>query len=449
MRLTLKQAQALTSTAKKKGADEAEIFASESRTQKIDVLDGKIEASDNLQTGGMAVRVIKDKRSGFAYTAEIEEDAFESAIDHAIENSKTTARDENLCFAEPKTQAVKLSLVDKAIDTTDIRKKADIALQIETSARSFDPRVKITEKISYDDTSIKTIIVNSRGVAVEYEKTVFGAYADVIAVDKNIMESGSWAQYCMNLEDLNAELIGLTAAKKAVEMLGGTAEKSGMASVIFSPNAATTLLAALAPALSAESVQKGKSLFANAVDKPVASRKLTLIDSGILPDQVGSVPYDDEGTLTGELVLINEGFLKGFLYDPYTAKKGGKAPTGNSFRMSFMSTPSISPTNLYIKPQLKAPDELMNGMNKGFLVETIMGAHTINPVSGDFSVGFAGMLIENGKPSRPVKGMTISGNIMDILSHVEDIGSDLHFFPQNGNTGSPSLLIANLSVSGS
>ncbi len=449
MRLTLKEAKELVSRAKKQGADEAEVFILEARQRKIDVLDGKVEASDDIETGGMAVRTIKDRRIGFAYTGELEEEAFEDAVNNALENSKTTAQDEDLCFAEAIPQPATLQLVDKAKNSASVQDKTRIALDIESSARSFDPRVKITEKIFYEDSSVKTIIVNSRGVAVEFEKAVCGAYADVIAAEKGVMESGTWMEYKLAFEDLEPELVGLTAAKRAVAMLGAGPEKSGRASVILSPSAASILLAALSPALSAEYVQKGKSLFAGAMDKPVASRRLTLIDSGILAGQTGSAPYDDEGAPTGELVVISEGFLKGFLHNSYTAKKAGKSSTGNSFRASFMSLPEIQPTNFFIKPGSRSQDELMVSLNKGFLIETIMGAHTINPISGDFSVGFAGMFIDNGRISKPVKGMTISGNILELFSHLEEIGSDLHFFPLNGNVGSPSLLIANLAVSGS
>ena len=113
-----------------------------------------------------------------------------------------------------------------------------------------------------------------------------------------------------------------------------------------------------------------------------------------------------------------------------------------------MSQPSVQPTNRYVKPGSISKDEIIGGISKGFLVTSIMGAHTINPITGDFSVGFSGLFIDNGKLSRPVRGMTIAGNMLDVLGHIEDVGSDLMFFQHGGNIGSPSILIRSLSVSG-
>jgi PmbA protein len=292
------------------------------------------------------------------------------------------------------------------------------------------------------------VIANSKGVDVIYKKAVCGAVADVIAKEDELMESGMWLKFSTRFKDLDARYVGEEAAKRAVIMLGAKPEKSGRAPVVLSPFASSTLLSAISPALSAESAQKGKSLFANAIDKRVASMKLNLVDSGILKDGLSSVPYDDEGVPSRETVIIKDGDLRSFIHDSYTAKRGKTSSTANSSRASYMSQPGIQPTNLFIKPGLKTQDEMINAMSKGFLVKNIMGAHTINPISGDFSIGFSGFLIENGKISRPVRSMTIAGNILDVFNHIEEVGSDIMFFPHSGNIGSPSILIANLSVSG-
>lgn len=449
MPLNLSLAKSLVERAKKLGADEAEVYSSSVKQLKIDVLDGKLEALDNIETSGIAVRVIKDKKMGFAYTGDIEDESMEQALTSALENSKSSAADEFNRFAESGKQNVRLELVDPQIQKANVRDKIELTMNVEKSARSFDAKVKKTEKISYEDSIASTIIANSKGVAVSYQKSVCGLYADVIAEANGEMESGSWLQFATKFARLNAEEVGKVAAKKAVVMLGAKPEKSGRASIVFSPYAAATILAVLSQALSAEFVQKGKSLFVNSVGKPVASRKFTLTDSGILPDQPGSSPYDDEGTPAGETLVIQDGFLKGFLYDSYTAGKEKRASTGNSFRGSFMSRPDISPSNLYVKPGLKDKDAMIAHLDKGFLVEEVMGAHTINPISGDFSIGFSGFFIDGGVLSRPVRSMTISANVLDLLTHFEEAGSDLMFFPMSGSVGSPSLLISNLSVSGS
>ena len=430
-------------------SDEAEVYLNTSRQLKIDVLNGKIESIDNVTEGGVALRLIKNKRMGFAYTADFAEDAADDLVEAAVNNMQDSPVDELMSFPEPKSQGKKMSLVDEAIDSTKLADKKTLALEIEKAAYAYDPRVKKGEKISYQDTYSETAIANSKGVNVYYDKAVCGAFAEVIAQKDNLMETGSWFKYSAKIKDIDPAYIGREAAKRAVEMLGAVVAKSGKAPIVLTPYAGAIILSAISTALSAEFVQKGKSVFKNALSKPVGSSRLNIMDSGLLDGGISSAPYDDEGTPARETVIVSGGILKSYLYDNYTALKGKVPSTGNAVRSSFKSPPDISPTNLYFAAGSKPQEELMSGISKGFLVHTIMGAHTINPISGDFSIGFAGFLIENGKLSIPVRGMTIAGNLLEVLSNIDDIGSDLMFFPQSGNIGSPSLLLSNLSVSGS
>ena len=436
-------------------SDEAEVYLNTREHLSIDVLDQKIESVDNVTDGGIALRLIKDKKIGFAYTADFDEHSIETLVAQALDNSKSSAPDEIVGFPEPKPQTASMDLVEADIAETPLDQKEKFALEMEEAAHSYDNRIKITQKISYTDSLSTTVIANSKGVDIIYKKAICGAFADVIAEENELMESGMWMKFSTKFKDLDARYIGEEAAKRAALMLGAKPEKSGRAPVVLSPYASSTLLSAISPALSAESAQKGKSVFVSGIDKRIASIKLNITDSGILKDGLSSAPYDDEGVPSRETIIIKDGSLRSFIHDSYTAKKAclpaGRvktSSTANSSRNSFMSQPGIQPTNLFIKPGIKTQDEMINAMSKGFLVKNIMGAHTINPISGDFSIGFSGFLIENGKISRPVRSMTIAGNILDVFNHIEEVGSDIMFFPHSGNIGSPSILIANLSVSG-
>ncbi len=188
-------------------------------------------------------------------------------------------------------------------------------------AHSFDNRVKKTEKVIYTDSVTTTMIINSKGIDVQYEKAVCGAAADVIAEEGSMMESGSWMKFAASLKEIDPDNIGEEAARRAVMMLGAKQEKSGRAPVLLAPYAGSIIISALFPALSAEFAQKGKSLFISAMDKRVAFHKFNLIDSGVMKGGVSSVPYDDEGVPTGETIIIKDGNLKSFLHNSYTAEK--------------------------------------------------------------------------------------------------------------------------------
>ncbi|HHU33232.1 MAG TPA: TldD/PmbA family protein, partial [Clostridia bacterium] len=191
---------------------------------------------------------------------------------------------------------------------------------------------------------------------------------------------------------------------------------------------------------------KGKSVFSGKVGKKVSSTAITIIDDGALPGAILSSPFDGEGVRTQETILIEEGILQGFLHNSYTAAKEGVSSTGNGIRGSFKGTPEVGTTNFYIKPGSITQEELIKDISKGLYVTEVMGIHTANPISGDFSVGAAGLLIENGVLTTPVRGIAIAGNIIELLESVDLAANDLTFFV---GRGSPTLRIAKMTISGS
>ncbi|MFC1496496.1 metallopeptidase TldD-related protein [Candidatus Margulisiibacteriota bacterium] len=156
-------------------------------------------------------------------------------------------------------------------------------------------------------------------------------------------------------------------------------------------------------------------------------------------DGIGTEPFDGEGVSTGKTIVIENGILKSYLYNTYSALKDGVKSTGNASR-GYSGTPAIGPTNMYVIPGKK-----INIKTKYLCVTRLMGLHTINPISGDFSVGAIGQLFENGEKVRSVRGITIAGNLVNLLQKIETVGSDLRFF---GSIGAPSILISELSISG-
>jgi PmbA protein len=177
----------------------------------------------------------------------------------------------------------------------------------------------------------------------------------------------------------------------------------------------------------------------------VAAAGVTLIDDGTYPTGIGSAPFDGEGVPSGKTVLVESGVLQGYLYNTYTAKKEGKASTGNAVRASFKTTPSVGTTNFYLKPGNQAPEELVREVSNGLYVLEVMGMHTANPISGDFSIGAKGVWIENGVLSRPVRGIVIAGNVIELLKQVDAVASDLRFF---GSRGAATFRVTGLTVSG-
>lgn len=428
------------------GAEQSEAYLIKSKDLTIDIRDNTVETLKLAEDRGLGVRVFRNSRVGFAYTSDLTTSAVDEIIKQALANSDKTSPDEFNVMPKPGGQYADLNLFDPEIQKASIEEKIDIARTIEKTARGFDRRVTITERSSYFDAEYEVILANSLGITAGYKGAYCGCYADLVAEEDGDSQTGFALKITLNYKDLNAEEVGREAAEKAVQKLGATTVGTQKAVIVFDPYIATNFLGVIAPALSAEAVQKGKSLFANKVGQRVASDKVTIVDYGAMPGGIASSPFDGEGVPTSQTVLVRNGELKGYLHNTYTAAKDRVMSTGNGIRGSFKSTPEVGTTNFYIEPGPTHPDDLVKDIRSGLYVTDVMGMHTANPISGDFSVGAAGLWIENGKFTRPVRGVAIAGNILELLNEVEGVGSDLTFF---GGKGEPTIRISKMTVSGS
>lgn len=431
----------------KKDIDQAEVFLSSTRSLKIDVLDREVESIDEIDNIGCGIRVIKDKRLGFGYTSDFNGSTLEETIDQAIENAKSSEADEHNSLPDKPTNrpAYQLDLFDPKISKTPVKEKIELALEIEASAYKTDKRVKKTEKVSYSDSESEVWIVNSNGVKVNYKTNYCGAVAQMVAGQNGEMETGFGIDFAKKFDEFKPEKAGQEAAQRAAGLLGARTVLSQKIPLVIDPFVGTQILEVLANALSSDAVQKGKSLFVDKLGNEVGSEVLSIIDNGRLPNGLVSAPFDGEGVPTQETKLIENGILRNFFFNTYTAHKGGTRSTGNAVRGSFKGLPAIGPTNLYISAGELPLDELMKGITKGLYIQRVMGIHTANPISGDFSIGAAGIMIENGEKTFPVRGITIAGNLIEMLKAVEAVASDLRFIT---DVGSPTLLISGITVGG-
>ncbi|WP_366922496.1 TldD/PmbA family protein [Metallumcola ferriviriculae] len=441
----LKLGDDTVSRALKLGASAAESFLVSDRELSIEVANQEVETMKVAESAGLGMRVFKDGRMGFAYTADLSKTGLDFVAAQAMENAKRSAVDEHNVLPEPVGNYTSLDLFDPEIDKTPVETKISLAKEIERQARQYDKRVTITERCAYQDSTYRVAIVNSHGISEEYKGAYCGAYSFLVAEENDEQQTGFGMQYRLKYNQLNPKEVGHEGAEKAVRMLGAKEISTQRATVVLDPYVATNFLGVIAPALSAESVQKGKSLFAGKVGQAVGARLLTIIDDGAMKGGVISAPMDGEGVPAGKTVLIDKGDLQGFLHNTYTAAKDGVASTGNGTRGSFKGTPEIGTTNFYIAPGETPRDKLLAEIDKGLYITEVMGMHTANPISGDFSVGASGLWIENGKFTHPVRGVAIAGNVMDLLKSIDCIGSDMTFFV---GKGSPTVRIARMTISG-
>jgi len=436
---------AILESVQKKEVDQAEVYFSASKSLSIDVLNGKVEAVKEVEDIGIGIRVIKDKKLGFAYTSEFDETVLEDTINQAIANAKNTQADE-YNFLPNHQDTKQLDLYDNKISEVSIKDKIELALKIEQSAYQADKRVKKTEKVQYSEGEAEVWVVNSNGVDAKYKSNLCGGFAQMIAGHEGSMEAGFGLDFVKKFTSFNPEAVGKEAAEQSTALLGAKSIASQKLPLVIDQHVGTEIISSLVAALSADAVQKGKSMFADKLGQMVGSKVLTIIDNGKLEDGLSTAPFDAEGVPTQETKLIADGKLNTFLFNTYTANKGKTKSTGNAVRGSFMGLPSIGTTNLYIPAGTQKPEAIIKSIKKGIFITKVMGMHTVNPISGNFSVGAAGIMIENGQKTYPVRGITIAGNLIEMLKQIEAVGSDLRFIE---DVGSPTLLIHDMTVSGS
>jgi len=446
MKIDASFAEELINKALKSGADQAEVYMRSSKNLSVEVKDCSVDALKSSVGFGYSLRVIRAGRLGFSYATA--EQGGDSVVSNAVEAAKYADEDRFLGLPEPAGPAADVEIFDPRIRDLNEDEAINKVMDMERAVYAEDRRISRIRKVSGSFTVSETIIMNSRSINVRYESTACSAQATAIAEQGDESRIG-WEQMSGRfLEDVIFAEVGRNAATRAVRLLGSQKMSNLKASVILDNSTAGDFLGILASALSSEAVQKGRSLFAGRLGSRVISPRINIIDSGLLGRRLGSAPIDGEGTPSREKMMVQEGVLRTYLYNTYTAKKEGRESTGNAVRGGFGSLPSVGITNMFLSPAREAEavpvNELFRAAGSGLYVVDVMGLHTANPVSGDFSVGVAGILIENGEEKYPVSEAVISGNILDLFDKIEGVGDDLRFY---GNVAAPSLLISGVDIS--
>ncbi len=432
--------------AARQGAHAAEAYLLDAKSLLVEVADQAVETLKFANDTGVGVRIFaSDGRVGFAFATDVSTASLDTAVRQAIANSCSTFPDRYNTLPSPAGDIPSLPLLDPAIAVATVESKIELAKAVEAAARRADGRVRRTERCVYEDAEYGVALANSNGLAVSYRSGYCGLYGVVLAEEGSDVQTGMGLSYARDFAALDPDETGREAAREACLLLGAKEIGTVKAAIVLPPYVATNFLTVLVPALSADAVQKGRSLFRDRIGKKVASPLISLIDDGRLDGGVASSPVDGEGVPTRRTELIADGVLRGFLHNTYTAGRAGTASTGNGVRHSFKGMPEVGATNVFFAKGETPRSALIGGVREGLYVTSVMGMHTANPISGDFSVGAAGVWIKDGQFTQPVRGVAIAGNILDILGEVDAVGDDLRFF---GPQGAPTLRIDKITISG-
>ncbi len=442
-------AQQILEKAIKAGADEADAYLNVGREFEVTIRNGQIEVLKQAMAKGIGLRVFKDKRMAFSHATDFSDETLKNLVEETVRMAEHATRDEFNGlpdrYAAPDDILLKsLELVDGELDHLTTDKKIAMAKEMEKAALGLDKRVKFVEGASFSDGEDRILIANSNGFVGSYQATGSSLACSVVAEENGRKEINHWYSSKRFLSDHETpESIGRKAAERAVKMLNARKVPSGKFPVILDPLLAASFLSAIASALNGDSVYRKVSFLADRLGQKIGSELLTVYDDGVMPRGFGSRPFDGEGVPTSRKIVFEKGVLRSYLYDSYTARKAKTNSTGNAVR-SYTSTPHISPLNFYIAAGSHSPEEIVQSVKEGFYVMGMIG-FGVDLVTGEFSRGASGLWIKDGEFAFPVHEITVAGNMLEMLQHIEMVGNDLDF---RGSIASPTIKISAMTISG-
>lgn len=429
------------------GGRQGEIYIEDRHVLRLAVADAVLESLETQEVRGAAVRLFHEGRTGFAFTTDLSPEGFSRAAAMADDLLACTDPEESMALPESDASTTpEPENYDASLGRIDVQDKLTLARRVEEAARAADRRVTKVRQSLYTDVVGRVGVASTGGLRRSWPFSRVRASIELVAAADGQSQSGYNEEFAIRFSALDPAHVGREAARRAAQKLGAESIDTRRANVVLEPVVAASLIAGIAPALHADNVLKGKSILGPRLGREVASPKVRLLDDGRLAGGDGSTAWDDEGVATRCTLLIEAGVLKGFLHSSHTSVRMGCAPTGNVFRKSFSAPPRIAPSNLYLEPTGIGREDLLAQAGDAILVTEVMGLHTIDTISGDFSLGAAGMSLKHGRPDRPVDRIGIAGNLLDLLGSIQAVATDLKCVP-GGGAGSTTLL-AGITVSG-
>jgi PmbA protein len=433
------------------GASDAEAYATEASEREVRAHGGEVESLTAATQRGLGIRAWIGDRVGYAFGTDLGETGLTALASRAAEAARAADGDE---FARPPVPdgaplpAIE-GLSDPSVGEWSMGRLAELALEVERAALEADPRVAGVEQAVYGGSADRIAIASSTGISGEYEASTCFAYTQALARGENGTETGLGFDLARGPAGLDPSAVGREAAARATAMIGAAKPASRSCPVVLDPTVAASFVGLIGGALGADAVQRGRSPFAERLGDEVAGPALVIHDDGLDPGGPASSPFDGEGVARAPIALIEGGTLLSFLYDTYSANRGGVETTGSAGRDGYRALPRVSASNLVVETGELGLSELVAEAGDGVLVTDVAGLHSgVNPVTGVFSVGASGIEICGGELAGPLREFTIASDLVSMLRSVRAAGAEARWVPFGGSVATPPLLIGAMTVAG-
>lgn len=405
------------------GGEYAEIFYENSINTRIVFENNKVDKIEHGEDCGVGLRLIKDYKVYYGYSTDF---SYEALIDLAKNISNASIQGPIKVGKSYKKANMDIKIDPESIGLFE---KVNILKRANDSARSFGHSIRQVSSVLIDKKR-DIMIINSLGEHVEDTQTRTVFFVETVAYKDNILQKAyESVGGNMGFEIFNQkkpEDIAAISARRAIMLLDAKPAPAGNFTIVMSAEAGGTMIhEAVGHGLEADLVQQGQSVYKDKIGKKVASELVSVLDDATLPHLNGSFNFDDEGVEAQKTVLIQDGYLVGYMYDRLRAMKDGVESTGNGRRQSYAYPPVVRMTNTFIKSNDKNPEHIIKDTKNGILVKK-MGGGQVNTITGDFVFDvMEGYIIENGEITYPIRGATLIGNGPKALEDVDAVGADL------------------------
>jgi len=452
-------AQRLTADALAR-ADDGELFLQYRRSEAFGFDDGRLKTASYDSHSGFGLRAVAGETTAFAHASELSE----AAIRRAADTMRLIDPSDAARTGPPRATNRHLYTDGDPLDLVPFADKVNLCQRIDAAARARDPRV-VQVSVGLSGSWSVVEVVRPDGFVATDVRPLVRLNVSIVAEANGRRETGSFGMGGRYLYDRlfdEAEWNrGIDAAlAQAVVNLDSVAAPAGEMTVLLGPGWPGVLLhEAVGHGLEGDFNRKGTSAFSGRIGERVAAPGVTVVDDGSLPDRRGSLSVDDEGTPTGETVLIEDGILRGYMQDRLNARLMGVEATGNGRRESYAHAPMPRMTNTFMKAGRDDPAELLGRVNKGIFAKSFGGGQ-VDIVSGKFVFSCTeAYLVENGRIGAPIKGATLIGDGPSVLTRVLGVGDDFALDEGVGvcgkggqsvpaGVGQPTLLVDGLTVGG-
>ena len=427
-------AEACISKSKNLGSTSASVIVANSVSENVKVRNRKLDGSERSENLSLTLTTYIGKKKASISSTDIKESNLDKLIERCVDSTRVTPIDEYNSLPDKELHfkgEKNLDLYDKTHLTNE--EKINFIKEAEETAFSHDKIVN-TNGSGFSESKSNFILANSNGFIDGYKTSNFTAYCEVVSKSNGSMERDYEYSSKRFYEDLlTPKQIGESAAKLAISKLNPKKIASDKMDIIFDRRIAQNLLSTFASAISSSTIAKGTTFLKDSLDKKIFNDQINIVDKADIKKGNGSRYFDSEGVKIDELNLVENGILKDFLVETYSGKKINRKSNGRS----------SGTTNLYFKNGTQSFDQLINSSNKVLYINETIGRGA-NIITGDYSVGASGIMIENGKFTYPVSEITIAGNLNDMFQNIT-LADDIEF---KYSTNSPTMLIFDMTVGG-